>query len=288
MIDIKQLNEFAGTNAENLEQFKEQFQSKFVLKENAPKDPEIVDQISGRVLGSEMTNLKRMFKQEGIEFSEDEFKSIKKNEEMVSLALNKLKGNYINQVEEMKNLSSSGIDEKIKEFQEKISKIEKEKNDIKAAWKSTADEYEKYKVDIASNIKNKEIQFRVSKAKESLKFRQKINEAEKAGFEAILNNKLSFDLDESSGNLITMNKSGERIKSKIKAGDFMTAEEAIQEIVNDLGLGETNPHAGKPVLNNGPITSSFFGNKNQQQVNNNSNEINNGRKVLIHPKAMKK
>jgi len=287
MIDIKQLNEFAGTNAENLDQFKEQFQSKFVLKENAPKDPEIVEQISGRVLGSEMTNLKRMFKQEGIEFSEDEFKSIKKNEEMVSLALNKIKGSYVNQFEDLKKLSSSGIDEKIKEFQDKIAKIEKEKNDIKSAWKSTADEYEKYKVDVASNIKNKEIQFRVSKAKESLKFRQKINEAEKAGFESILNSRLAFDLDESTGNLITMSKSGERIKSKIKAGDFMTAEEAIQEIVNELGLGETNPHAGKTVVNNGTVTSSFFGNKQPQQQMMNNPEINNGRKILIHPKAMK-
>ncbi len=164
MIDIKNLNEFAGTSAENFDQFKEQFQSKFVLKENAPKDPEIIQQISGKVLGSEMTNLKRMFKSEGIEFNEDEFKEIKKNEEMVALAFNKLKGNYINQIEETKKLSGSGFDEKVKEYSDRISKLEKERSEIKSAWKDTADQFEKYKVDVAHNMKSKEIDFKISSA----------------------------------------------------------------------------------------------------------------------------
>jgi hypothetical protein len=282
MIDIKSLNEFAGTSAETFDQFKEQFQSKFVLKDNAHKDPEIINQISGKVLGSEMTNLKRMFKSEGIEFNEDEFKEIKKNEEMVALALNKLKGGYMNQIEETKKMSGVGIDEKVKEYTERISKLEKERQEIKNAWKDTADQFEKYKVDVASNMKHKEISFKVSKAKETLKFRPKLNEAERHGFEAILNTRLKFDLDESTGQLITMNANGERIKSKIKAGDFMPPEEAMQDIINELGLGETNPHGGKSAPMVQPNVPSMFGMRSQQPV-----VPQEGKKVLVHPKALK-
>lgn len=283
MIDIKSLNEFAGTSAETFDQFKEQFQSKFVLKDNAHKDPEIINQISGKVLGSEMTNLKRMFKSEGIEFNEDEFKEIKKNEEMVALALNKLKGGYINQIEETKKMSGVGIDEKVKEYSERIAKLEKERQEIKNAWKDTADQFEKYKVDVASNMKQKEIAFKVSKAKEVLKFRPKLNEAERHGFEAILNTRLKFDLDETTGQLVTMNANGERIKSKIKAGDFMPPEEAMQDIINELGLGETNPHGGKQAPMVQPNVQSMFGMRSQPQPQ----ATQEGKKVLVHPKALK-
>ena len=258
MIDLKQLNEFAGIEAENFDQFKEQFQQKFVLKENVVKDPELTSQITGKVMGSQMTKIRQMFKEEGIEFSDEETKTIKKNEDLFNLGLSKLKGNLLNQIEDVKKSASVGSDQRLQEYEARIAKIEKEKNDIKAAWKSTGEEFEKYKTEVSNTIKQKEIDFRLSKAKELLKLRSKINEAERAGFEAILKNRLKFDLDD-SGQLVTMNASGERIKSKVKAGDFMPADEAIQEIVNELGLGETNPHAGKAA----PQAPSMFGMNNR-------------------------
>lgn len=285
MIDIKTLNEFAGTSAETFDQFKEQFQSKFILKDNAPKDPEIIQQISGKVLGSEMTNLKRMFKNEGIEFNEDEFKEVKKNEELVALAVSKMKGGFINQIEDVKKLSGNGFDEKVKEYQDRISKLEKERGEIKSAWKQTADEFDKYKVDVASSMRSKEIDFRVSKAKESLKFRPKLNEAERHGFEAILKSKLKFDIDETTGSLITMNSNGERIKSKVKAGDFMQPDEAMQEIINELGLGETNPHGGKSAPTIQP-TQGLFGMRSAQQPQSQQPSQENKR-ILVHPKALR-
>lgn len=262
MIDLKQLNEFAGIEAENFDQFKEQFQQKFVLKENVVKDPDLTSQITGKVMGSQMTKIRQMFKEEGIEFSDEETKTIKKNEELFSLGLTKVKGTYINQLEDVKKSAALGSDERLREYEAKIAKIEKEKNDIKAAWKSTGEEFERYKIDISSSMKQKEVDFRLSKAKETLKLRAKINEAERAGFEAILKTRLKFDLDD-AGQLVTMNANGERIKSKVKAGDFMPAEEAMQEIVNELGLGETNPHAGKPVVQTPQLGSSMFGMNNR-------------------------
>lgn len=258
MIDLKQLNEFAGIEAENFDQFKEQFQQKFVLKENVVKDPDLTSQITGKVMGSQMTKIRQMFKEEGVEFSDEETKTIKKNEELFNLGLSKVKGNLLNQIEDVKKSASVGSDQRLQEYEARIAKIEKEKNDIKSAWKSTGEEFEKYKLEVSNTIKQKEIDFRLSKAKESLKLRSKINEAERAGFEAILKNRLKFDLDD-SGQLVTMNANGERIKSKVKAGDFMPADEAIQEIVNELGLGETNPHAGKPA----PQAPAMFGMNNR-------------------------
>lgn len=289
MIDLKQLNEFAGIEAENFDQFKEQFQSKFVLKENVIKDPELTEKLTGKILGSQMTKIRQMFKEEGIEFSEEETKTIKKNEELLVLGMSKLKGGYINQLEDVKKSSTIGTDQRLQEYEAKLAKIEKEKNDIKAAWKSTGEEFERYKVDIANSIKGKEIEFRLAKAKESLKLRPKINEAEKAGFEAILRSRLKFDMDE-SGQLVTMNANGERIKSKVKAGDFMPAEEAMQDIINELGLGDTNPHAGKPAPATNSPASMFGMNRGMgRQVPSQPQQpaAPNGRQVKIHPKAMR-
>jgi hypothetical protein len=286
MIDLKQLNEFAGIEAENFDQFKEQFQTKFVLKENVVKDPDLTSAITGKVMGSQMTKIRQMFKEEGIEITEEETKTIKKNEELFQLGMNKLKGSYINQLEDVKKSSALGSDERLREYETRIQKIEKEKNDIKSAWKSTGEEFEKYKSDISASMKQKEIDYKVSKAKESLKLRAKINEAERAGFESILKNRLKFDMDD-SGSLVIMNGNGERIKSKVKAGDFMPAEEAMQEIVNELGLGESNPHAGKPAPQV-PLTNQGFGlgNRNPRPMpNQQAPAMSAGKR--IHPRASK-
>ena len=258
MSDLKQFCEFTGIEAENFDQFKEQFQSKFIVKENVIKDPEITDKIYGKIMGSQMTKIRQMFKEEGVEFTEDETKTIKKNDELLVLGLSKLKGGFINQIEDVKKSTTVGADQRLQEYETRIAKIEKEKNDIKAAWKSTGEEFERYKLDMASSLKNKEVDFRLAKAKETLKMRPKINEAERAGFEAILKNRLKFDLDD-NGQLITMNANGERIKSKVKAGDFMPAEEAMQDIINELGLGDTNPHAGKPAPMAQQAATNMFG-----------------------------
>lgn len=258
MSDLKSFCEFTGIEAENFDQFKEQFQSKFIVKENVIKDPEITDKIYGKIMGSQMTKIRQMFKEEGVEFTEEETKAIKKNDELLVLGLNKLKGGFINQIEDVKKSNTVGADQRLSEYEARIAKIEKEKNDIKAAWKSTGEEFEKYKFEMASSLKQKEVDFRLAKAKEVLKMRPKINEAERAGFEAILKNRLKFDLDD-NGQLVTMNANGERIKSKVKAGDFMPAEEAMQDIINELGLGDTNPHAGKPAPLAQPGATNMFG-----------------------------
>jgi len=258
MSDLKSFCEFTGIEAENFDQFKEQFQSKFIVKENVIKDPEITDKIYGKIMGSQMTKIRQMFKEEGVEFTEEETKSIKKNDELLVLGMSKLKGGFINQIEDVKKSNTVGADQRLQEYEARIAKIEKEKNDIKAAWKSTGEEFEKYKYEMASSLKQKEVDFRLAKAKEVLKMRPKINEAERAGFEAILKNRLKFDLDD-NGQLVTMNANGERIKSKVKAGDFMPAEEAMQDIINELGLGDTNPHAGKPAPLAQPGATNMFG-----------------------------
>lgn len=286
MSEFKQLCEFTGIEAENLDQFKEQFQSKFIVKENVIKDPELTDKIYGKIMGSQMTKIRQMFKEEGVEFSEDETKSVKKNDELFMLGLNKLKGSFVNQIEEVKKTSTTGTDDRLKDYEAKLQKLEKEKNDIKNAWKSTGEEFEKYKFDVANTIKNKEIEFKLSKAKEVLKMRPKINDAERAGFEAIMRNKLKFDLDD-NGQLVTLNANGERIKSKVKAGDFMPAEEALQDIINELGLGDTNPHAGKPA----PSTPPLFGmgrNAPMPQQTQMSQPNNGPRRPMPHPRTQQR
>lgn len=262
MIDEKELTEFTGITAANAEEFKTAFNEKYVLKDKAAEDKTVREKVSGAVLGAEMTNIKRFFKENEVEFSEEETKEIlslpsHKNEAMISLGFKKLQGGYVNKIAELEKTAGHGNDDKVKAITEEKQKIEKKLSEVESAWKTTASELEKERLSGQSTLKAYKIDTELSKAKAPLKIKQKLTEVEKIGFETAITQRLKFDLNE-KGQLETFNANGDRIVSKQKAGDFLNATDALQELVNELGLAEINPHGGKPApVNTGTPAPGF-------------------------------
>jgi len=244
--DPKEQKEFFDIEAENADEFKTKFNEKYVLKDKAAEDPAVKSKVSGGILGSEMTNFYRTAKEAGIEFDAEEKKAILKNEELFATTIKKLQGTYVNQIEELKKTAGQGNDEKIKALLEEKEKLAKNLQEVDSAWKATASDLEKERLNGQSLLKSYKMETLLAKAKEPLKIKQKLTEAEKLGLEAAISQKLKFDLSE-KGELETFNSKGEHIVSKQKAGDFLNATDALQDLVNELGLAEINPHGGKQV-----------------------------------------
>lgn len=278
---IEELTKFTGIEAASMEEFKSSFQDKYLLRENAHRDEKVIEKFSGHFWGAQETKLKQIFKNESIELSDEDLAEIQKkpkdrNEAMVAIALNKLKGNYINQIEELNKKVGQSDEQATKDLNEKIAKLEKERNDIKAAWKSTANEFDAFKVESATKMKQNEINLRLGEEKKRLKFKQNLSPAEQAGFDAIVASKLKFDLDETTREVKPFTITGESIKSKVKAGDFASLGEALQDIVNEIGLGETNPHGNKQVNMQ----------REKTVINNPSGETKVWGERKIHPRAL--
>ena len=274
----KPIAEFTNIQAETFDKWKEDFQGKYILREEADKDEKIRGTVSGSVLGKQETKIKQIAKSKGIEFSDDDLMNVKKNEDLIELALEKQSGIYVNQIESLKKSQGQGSDEAVKEYQEKLEKAQKELSETKAAWKATGQQFESYKAETAIKTREKDINLLVNERKKDLKIKSDLSLAEKKGLETELRERLKFDMDDTSQDLVTMNSKGERIASKVKAGGFASAIEAMQDVVNELGLGEKNVHTNKVI---GQINQPV---KRNQPSGTTETRIGQPR---VHPKAIR-
>src|SRR3990167_7486955 len=125
----------------------------------------------------------------------------------------------------------------------------------------TAQEYEGYKKEVVNKFKSSNINRFKKEALGKLEFKQDITPVEKMGFESVLNEKYDFDLDENESPFIKDKKTGQRIASKKVIGQFMTAEEILNEELIANKLAKINKDGGKPAYQqNG---NSQNGNQNQ-------------------------
>lgn len=258
--DPKEQREFftAPETVTNPDEFKSWFNENYVRKDKAAEDPVVKAKVSGGILGSEMTNFYRTAKENGIEFDAEEKKAIAKNEDLFSIVLKKqaerLTGTYVNQIEELKKTAGQGSDEKVKAVELEKEKLAKKLVEVDAAWKTTAQKLEDTQKQSEATLKNFKISTLLTESEKGVKFKQKMTEVEKMGYEAAKATRLKFDLGETGDAIETFNAKGERIVSKNKAGTFLNATEALQELANELGLAEINPHGGKQIQNQINVT----------------------------------
>jgi len=249
--DPKDQKDFFGIEAENPDDFKTKFNEKYVLKDKAADDPTVKAKVSGAVLGSEMTNLFRIGKEFGIEFNADEKKELTKNEDLVSAILKRSTGTYVNQIEQLKATAGHGNDEKVKALELEKEALAKKLMETDSAWKQTAAEKEAAEKQGLQMLNQFKIKTQKDEAWKGVKIKQNISEVERLGLDAKIEQALKFDLSD-TGKIEAFDAAGNRIPSKVKAGDFVSPTEAIQSVVDSLNLSEINPHGGKSVPK--PIT----------------------------------
>lgn len=268
---------FLGFKAEEIkteEDFKTQFEGKFGIKEQLAKDPTFTSKIYGQRVGSIEAKAKSGFKKMGVEFAPEEIKD-KGVEDVIEIGLLKVADLNKKSMEDLEKSSKGSVDEQVKEWKEKYKSIQTKLEETEGLLNKTSTDYEGFRKEVLNKSKSDNITRFKKDVIGKLEFKQDITPVEKVGFEALLSSKYDFDLDEQENPYVKDKKTGQRIPSKKVTGQFMTAEEILNEELVANKLAKLNKDGGKPA----PKTSQFdLGGGNTGQPS---------KTLFIHPSARK-
>lgn len=232
--------------AENLEEAKEKFQ------ENWVNSKELNDKI-GKINGTIAHVAKRAFEPFGVTLTEEDFKD-KKAQDVLRMASDKAREVYEKQQEEwQQRADKSGSEELVKEWEKKYKTLEKKVTDIDSARQDAINQFEKFKQTVADEQRATKINHTFEKELSSIKLDPSVNEYTIKGFKATIGEKYAIDLEDDGSVFVKDKKSGERLKSKEKAGSFLNLSDVLLQEATAAGIIQKNPTAGQRVTRPGAI-----------------------------------
>lgn len=241
----KEILEALGLPADldSTEKIVEAHQSKFISVDTAHEDEKVISKITGKITGSLTTEAKRLFDFEAADIKDKDLKTILKE------GTTKLKA----KIAELETATNN--DERFtslkKEHDAKMILFDQTKSELQ----KTAELLENEKKSANEKIKGFKIKSVYNGAKDKLPFADGVKDVEKIGFDAIFSNKYVIDLDEQD-NPIVLDKTGKKIPSKQKAGEFLGLEDVLKMELVENGLDKKN---------NLPRTPVTFGVQQQEQ-----------------------
>ena len=223
---------------ENLEKAKEAFSQKFVKQE------ELSSKI-GKITGSITNVARKAFEPFGVNLTEDDFKD-KKIEDVLRSASEKASESYNTKISELeKRAKGQGSEELIKEWETKYSKVEKQLSETEKARQESISAFESFKTEVQEKEKTSKINSIYEKSLSALKPDPTVSEITLKGFRSHINENFKIDFDDKGDAVIFDKKTGERIKSGKKAGDFLNVQDVLLNEASSAGILQKNPQAGK-------------------------------------------
>lgn len=245
-MELKEITEYLGINADNLEAFKTEFDKEFVKQSNITEDTESVKKILGKTFNTLETEIKKVAKgfELEVDFNSESLKGTKVTDKL-KFVVSEIDKKNKSIIDELTVKAGQGNDERIKELEEKYSKAIGKAKDYEGLLKTRNAEFETFQA--SAKEENKKIKLDIFKqqALSNVKFKADINEVEKAGYLAIINQKYNIDLDENEKPIV-FNKENKRIPNTKVNGSFLELEDVLQSeaVANKLFL--LNPDNGKP------------------------------------------
>jgi hypothetical protein len=235
IVNFLNLNE-----AENLEEAKEKFQ------ENWVNSKELSEKL-GKINGTIAHVAKRAFEPFGVTLTEEDFKD-KKAQDVLRMASERAREAYEKQQEEwQQRADKSGSEELVKEWEKKYKSLEKKVNDIDSARQDAINQFDQFKIKIADEQKQSKINHTFEKELSAIKLDPSVNEFTIKGFKATIGEKYAIDLEEDGNVFVKDKNSGERLKSKEKAGSFLNLSDVLLAEATAAGIIMKNPSAGQRV-----------------------------------------
>lgn len=272
-MELKDLLTFMDVGeVKTIDEFKEKFNGKFSPKSELEEATKKLSEATGKITGGFTTHAKRIY---GL--TNEEVKD-KKWEEVMELGTAKLKA----ETEELKKAAGQGSDEVLKEYQKKIEKLTKERDDYKTAQETLNTTFEKEKVEYEGKLKSLKVGNILESAKSKVlsKLKDNMSPAEKLGYEASIK-EFVIDFDEKE-NPIVKDAAGNLIKDPSRAGGVLNLEQALEHKAVELNLIKKNTGNGGQQVN----PNFFAGGQNQNQ-NNGADPMKNPQGRTIHPNAVK-
>jgi hypothetical protein len=235
IVNFLNLNE-----AENLEEAKEKFQ------ENWVNSKELSEKL-GKINGTIAHVAKRAFEPFGVTLTEEDFKD-KKAQDVLRMASERAREAYEKQQEEwQQRADKSGSEELVKEWEKKYKSLEKKVTDIDSARQDAINQFDQFKLKMAEEQKQSKINHTFEKELSAIKLDPSVNEFTIKGFKATIGEKYAIDLEEDGNVFVKDKNSGERLKSKEKAGSFLNLSDVLLAEATAAGIIMKNPSAGQRV-----------------------------------------
>lgn len=227
------------------EEFKANFETKFGIKDQLLKDPAFTGKIFGQKIGSIEAKVKSNAKKMGVEFTPEEIKD-KGVEDILELSFTKIADMNKKAMDDMEKASKGTVDEQVKDWKVKYKSVEDKLKDTEGLLVKTTNDFDGYKKEQVTRFKSENINRFKKEVIGKLEFKQDISPVEKMGFETVLDKKYEFDLDENQTPFVKDRTSGQRIPSKKVTGQFMTADEILQDELIANKLAKINKNGGQP------------------------------------------
>lgn len=223
---------------EDFDNFKETFPTKFLTKEAALDDEEIVSKVTARRIGEISSRVLPVYKLVDPDISLNKLKEGRLEDHFKTLE-EKAKATF----EDLKTKASAGNDKKLSDLEKMLEDKDKSIQSYKELNDRITGEFESYKNETGNSIKSYKINHQLEQAKSKIAWVDDMTDVQRTGYNALLGTKYQFDIDEKD-NVVVVGKDGKRIQSKNKA-DFASLEEilALEAEQNNL-IKKNNAKSG--------------------------------------------
>lgn len=243
-LDLEKIKTLTGITAETDEEFSEAFNKKFLTEDQIFKDEATRTRIFGKTIGSIKTGIKKIFDEGGINFSSEELEK-GTPEAIAKLGIQRLNESFEGVKVELQKTAGLSADEKMKEAQETIAKLNGKVKDYDTLVKQKATEFE-----TLASQKNQELKsFKLKSVhKDAFDFAwsPEKDEYSRAGFIAKMKEKYTIDLEDDDNDFIVDNSTGQRIKADGSHSTFMKPKDVIKMEAEKAGMIPINKKAGLP------------------------------------------
>lgn len=217
-IEIKDLADVMGveiTEETTREEFINSFNNKFVPAENHNKK---IKEINARAAHA----INKSFRDAGFEVTKEEVEKVDLFE-LPSVYASKVTA----KLTELESNKSATEEEIAKKYEKELTTYKTKAADLSGLLEETKTGFEQFKSEVQTKEKNFAINTYKSNAMSQLNWSDNANEFVKKGFEATINEKYRFELDDENKPIVR-DKDGKVIASTVKAGDIATYEEVIK------------------------------------------------------------
>jgi len=254
-MELKDIFDYVGVEAENVDDFKKAFDAKFLTRENAMSDPDIKSKITGAMAGGVTTHLRRAAKETfGFEVSKDEIEG-KKIEEIFDMIATTAKAEYEGKINDLSEQVKTApkVDEAVAEWKGKYEQVLGEKANFENLLGETKTAFEEFKTNVETEKKSGAINSKVESLIGGLDWSDQTNDFTKTGFLTEMGKNYSLDLNEKGD--LQIKKDGNLIPNPAKHGDFLSPSDVYkQEAEKNKLLKAPNAKSGifvnsQPALN---------------------------------------
>lgn len=202
----------------------------YLLKSEAHEDDDVKSKTLGAALGSIDTEAKRLFG-----FSSEDIKG-HKTVEILKKGVEKFKS----QITELQGASS---DEIVKKKDKEIETLKGQFEQYKGELEKVVQEKQELEANFTTKLKDYKVKNHLRDSKSKLAFVDKISDVSKRGFDAVIEDKYTFDLDDKD-NFVVRTKDGKKVTNPKQSGTFLSPDEVLNMELEAAGLKKLNNQKG--------------------------------------------